>query len=69
MVSKTILPSLLLFINLSLQAQQKVLPVTSSNPVFPRWYADPEEIYNVNIRLRALTLCFKIIKTTSKKLP
>lgn len=38
----TILFSFLLLAHLSGGAQQKVLPVTSGNPVFKGWYADPE---------------------------
>ncbi len=42
MIRKTIAPFIMLLINVSLEAQKNVLPVTSGNPVFPGWYADPE---------------------------
>ena len=42
MTIKTVASFLLLLLNLSLLAQQKVAPVMSGNPLFKGWYADPE---------------------------
>jgi beta-xylosidase len=44
MIKLNIFFACLLLLTVSTNAQQKSLPVTSGNPLFPGWYADPEGV-------------------------